>query len=352
MRGTEPIRLLASPGTAGADGNPYIDLLLRGVGEQGVEVAAFDRRRLLEARGVVHVHWPAALVRWDRSPRAVADVAKVLLGIALARRRGARLVWTGHDLEPHELRRPVLYRLYFAAFSRMIDLWISLTPAGAAELRRRYPVLARRPMRVIPHGSYRTAYDRPETRAGADEALGLPPARRSYLLLGQLRPYKNALPLLRAFAADADPDARLLVAGEVRGDARLADALRDAAPAGAVLRLERVPGAEIPAWHAAADVVVLPYDARSALNSGALLLALSLDTPVVVADSPVNRELRREVGEEWVHLFEGDAGQALALAKRVAGTRRTGRPDLSAFEWPAITRATAEAYRDLMAGRA
>jgi beta-1,4-mannosyltransferase len=100
--------------------------------------------------------------------------------------------------------------------------------------------------------------------------------------------------------------------------------------------------------HAAADVVVLPYDTRSALNSGALLLALSLDTPVVVADSPINRELRRQVGADWVHLFDGDPAEALAVAKRVAHARRAGRPDLDAFAWPAIAEATVQAYRDVL----
>jgi glycosyltransferase involved in cell wall biosynthesis len=348
-----PIRVLASPGGGGTDGNPYIDLLHQGVAALGVEVTPFDRRRLLAARDVVHVHWPAALVRWDSAPRAIADAAKVLGGLAVARLRGARLVWTGHDLEPHELRHPLLHRWYFAAFIRMVDLWISLTPAGAAALQQRYPVLQHRALRVVPHGSYRDAYPggaerQGLDRRGAERALDLPPARRSYLLLGQIRPYKQVPALLRAFAADADPDARLLVVGEVRGDPHLADAARAAAPSGAVLRLERVPGAQIPLWHAAADVVVLPYDTRSALNSGALLLALSLDTPVVVADSPINRELRQQVGADWVHLFDGGPAEALAVAKRVAHARRSGRPDLDAFAWPAIAEATVQAYRDVL----
>lgn len=350
----QPLRVLASPSATGIDGNPYIDLLYRDMLAAGADVQAFDRRALLHRPQVVHVHWPAALVRWEALPQAVADAVKVLGGLWVARRRGARLVWTGHDLEPHEVRRPRLHRWYFTLFTRMVDLWISLTPAGAVQLRQRYPLLAERPVRVIAHGSYRDAYPAPTSRSDAEALLGLVGASGpTFLLLGQIRRYKNALPLLRAFAAAPQAGERLLVAGEVRGDDRLGDEL-GAAAAGhpeVVLRLEKVRDPLVAAWHAAADVVVLPYDPRSALNSGALMLALSFDTPVVVADTPINRELREAVGQDWVHLFIGGAEDALALARRVAEAPRSGRPELSAFEWPGIVSATVDAYRAAGAGR-
>ncbi len=304
-----PIRVLASPGGGGTDGNPYIDLLHQGLAALGVEVTPFDRRRLLAARGVVHVHWPAALVRWDSGPRAVADVVKVLAG--WRSRAAVALGWCGPATTWSRTScaappAPAVLR-GVQPHGRPLDLADAGRRRGAAAAvpGARPSADARRSARLY-RDAYRASAEQQGDRRAADRALDLPPARRSYLLLGQIRPYKHVPALLRAFAADADPDARLLVVGEVRGDQHLADAARAAAPSGAVLRLERVPGAQIPLWHAAADVVVLPYDTRSALNSGALLLALSLDTPVVVADSPINRELRRQVGADWVHLFDGD----------------------------------------------
>jgi beta-1,4-mannosyltransferase len=47
-----------------------------------------------------------------------------------------------------------------------------------------------------------------------------------------------------------------------------------------------------------AQVVVLPY--RQMHNSGALLLALSLDRRVLVPSGPVTDELAARVGEHWV----------------------------------------------------
>ena len=82
-------------------------------------------------------------------------------------------------------------------------------------------------------------------------------------------------------------------------------------------------------------------------NSGALLLALSLDTPVLAPDNEVNRRLAEEVGEGWLHLFEGtltieDLERAL---KAVTANPPDGRPDLSAREWPASAALHAAVFR-------
>jgi glycosyltransferase involved in cell wall biosynthesis len=235
----------------------------------------------------------------------------------------------------------------------MLDLWISLTPAGAELLRQRYPILRLRKSRVIAHGTYRDAYDRKPDRRSAEGRLGIEPVSGStFLLLGQIRRYKNALPLLRAFLTGAAADDRLIIAGEVREDEGLADALVRAASGDprVVLRLVRVTESDIPLWHAVSDVVVLPYDMRSALNSGALMLALAMDVPVVATDSEINRELRDRIGGEWIRLYRGGPDAALLAARSTVATQRATEPDLEAFEWSAIVDTTLNAYREL-AGR-
>ncbi len=344
------LSVLASPSDTGAGGNPYIDLLYGGLREQGVEVRSFDRRGLLGRPDVVHVHWPSALVRWDSGPQAAADVVKVLGGLLVARLRGSRLVWTGHDLAPHEMARPRLHAFYFRCFLQLVDLWISLTPEAARLLVQRYPRLRRKPMRVVAHGTYGDSYGTKPSRDEADRRLGVHGAAgMRFLLLGQLRPYKNAESLIGDFLRLAGPEDRLLVAGEVRGDTGLADRLRSAAGGDrrVVLRLGRVPEDEVALWHASADVVVLPYDTRSALNSGAVMLALALTTPVVAVDSTINRELQRRVGERWVRLFSGGTEQALEVARRLAGEIPSGGPDLSEFAWEGVVSGTLDAYRSV-----
>jgi beta-1,4-mannosyltransferase len=84
---------------------------------------------------------------------------------------------------------------------------------------------------------------------------------------------------------------------------------------------------------AAAELVVLPY--RELHNSGAALLALSLERPVLLPASEVASALTDEVGPGWVHLYSGElTGAALATAlTRSRDVVRAGRPDLSRREW-------------------
>ena len=85
-----------------------------------------------------------------------------------------------------------------------------------------------------------------------------------------------------------------------------------------------------------AQLVVLPY--RQMLNSGALLLALSLARPVLAPRSGANAAIAEEVGEGWLTLYRGelDAATLAAALRRQAGRDPRARPDLSRRDWPAL----------------
>lgn len=341
------LRVLASPAHGGAAGNPYIDQLTAALRANGADVVEFRRSLLLRRPDVVHVHWPMTLVRWDEPRQAAADCAKVLSLLWIARRRGAVLVWTGHDTMPHEGLPTWLHRAFFSAFLSMVDGVVSLGDAASGVLRERWPQLRRTTFTVVPHGHYRDAYPTPPSRAAARQALGLDGNDRIFLALGQIRPYKDLASLASAFSAHAVHGELLAVAGSI-SSADLEKQLRRASdPASVRLVLGRVSEADVAAWHSAADVCILFYSAETALNSGAALLGLSLATPVVVRDSPAMRELGALVGDEWVVRVDGDASAAVAAAQRIStrkSTTKTG-PRLDSLEWDRLGRLTMDAYR-------
>ena len=110
------------------------------------------------------------------------------------------------------------------------------------------------------------------------------------------------------------------------------------------LHLSAVSPEDVSSWHAAADVVVLPYDTTSSLNSGAALLALSLDRPVVMPDGPSARELREYVGEEWVKPVRGSVNDFLTAA--LSSDAPAGpRPSLDQLDWGEVAQKTIGAYQ-------
>ena len=339
------MRVLVLPETSDANGNPYVALLNDQLRCTGAVIDHVSGTRLLSRPDVVHVHWPEQLVRTGDARALAYDAAKLLLLLAAARLRGAVLVWTAHNLRPHESRHQRLMDAFLALFVAQVDLVIGLTAGSRAPLIARHPLLKRRPFVVVAHGHYRDVYRSGERDKGASRRhLGLAPAPRTLLTLGNVRAYKNIPELVTCFVQRPEADAQLAIVGRPGSEALGAEIERARAGDERVhLRLRAATPEEVVSWHAAADVVVLAYDASSSLNSGAALLALSLDRPVVMRDGPTARELRDQVGEEWVIPVRGEAADFLAAALAATAPVEP-RPSLDHLEWKHLARETLAAY--------
>jgi beta-1,4-mannosyltransferase len=344
----EAITVLASPADSSIEANPYIHLLYRAVqGSAAVTAHEWSPRRAWRRRwDLAHFHWPELTVSF-RTPRRARDIATFLATVAWLRLRGTRVVWTAHDLRPHDSADNRWAQRFYAAFARQADLVIALSQASADELHSLYPGLRGTPTAVVPHGHYRDVYpDRHEGKRDARQALGLPDGGRLLTFLGQVRPYKGVATLVRHFVAVAGPDDHLLIAGRPHQD-WLGQEI-EAAAAGQPnvhLRLGHVPAGDIDRVVRASDVIVLPYE--SILNSGSALLGLSFDRPVVVPAVGSLRELADQVGREWVRTYEGPfTGEVVRAALREPLPE--GQPDLAAFDWSGIGQATVAAYRSVL----
>jgi GT2 family glycosyltransferase len=335
-RRDRPVRVLASARELRATTNPYIVQLVETLRQRDdTEVVLFGFARAIAGRyDVFHVHWPELLLTSARTP--LRRLARRLLTTAfILRLRLTRtpVVRTWHNLvRPDGLSRWD-HRL-LDALERRTRHVIRLTDQTAPPLDV--------PTSTIVHAHYRDWFE-PVTEALAEPVETV---ERRVLYFGLIKPYKGVEQLLEAVAdsPEADLDVRLVGSPS---DPVLADQVRAAAAADARISadLTYADDATLAAEIAAATLVVLPYKAMH--NSGALLLALSLDTPVLAPGNEVNRRLAEEVGEGWLHLFEGtisieDLERAL---KAVAANPPEGRPDLSAREWPESAALHAAVFR-------
>ena len=325
------IRVPMSPGPDQLADNPSLLLPFSDVARNGVQIRPFSgKASLLGPQDVIHIHFPEWLVRWKSLWVASFNVVAIVGLLWLARRRGAVMVWTGHDPEPHEL----------SPSQALAGLQQALSfPGGSPDLIRRRrdgsPVQsipsarARVATAVVPHGHYRAYYQsRPDVAALRGE-LGLD-QRPVLLCFGLVRPYKNVPGIIKAWKQLPQPRPQLVIAGRPMDAATAEAIMREADGAADVhLLLRFIPAEDVPTLFAASDVAILPYIARSALTSGAAHLALSLNTPAVVNDTPVAQDLRDLFGKEWVWLYDGTAEDAMqqALAARSGPAARTGYAD-------------------------
>lgn len=328
--------------------NPYLRLLYGHLEKLGVTVEGGSPWRLLCGNhDIWHLHWPErALTRRPGRPR----VLRVLVLFALLRwrrARGTKIVWTVHNLAPHDRVADWAEAAFFRALVRAVDGAVFLTRASRDQALERYPGLASVRLAVIPHGHYREPYPAAD-RAAARRTLGLDPDDPVVLFFGQLRAYKNVPHLLTVFADLRGPRSRLLIAGPTSDEA-LADEIRALAAADprVTLKLGLVPEDEVAALFAASDLVVLPF--RAVLNSGSTLLALSLDRPVLVPSTAPFLELQQIVGPEWVWLYDGalTTGCLEEAIAQACGRQHGLRAPLAPFAWERIAQQTLALYTEL-----
>ena len=310
--------------------NPYVIQLMRSM-PPDVRMLTFSWRRALLGRwDVFHVHWPEVLLRGTTRWRTFGRLVLTLILLARIKLTGRALVRTLHNLRPHE--PPTRLQ---SAILRLFDRWtteyISLTPATLD--------YGSKPQTVILHGDYRQWYA---------SYRGGPVVPGRLLFFGFIRPYKQVEKLLSAFLAADDPSLTLNVVGQPQSDA-LGHALVELASRDprVTLLLRHASDSQLSHQIAEAELVVLPYSEM--INSGAALLALSLDRPVLLPASPAAERLANEVGPGWVEVIDGDltgttVQHALADVRRTAGARGP-RPDLSLRRWTTIGGQHAGVYR-------
>ena len=335
---SQPLRVLQSFPEPRLTTNPYVVMLRRALDTTpGVELQTFTWSRALRGRyDVFHTHWPEILLSGRNPFRRLMRrslFSALVLRLWLTR---TAVVRTAHNLAPHaSVSRVEMFLL------RRLERRTTLV----IRLNDQTPVATGLPVRTIPHGHYRDWFaEHPHPR----------PTPSHVAFVGLIKPYKNVESLIGVIrdATITSPEITLQVAGNP-AEPELAASLRRAAEdvPQITLRLEHLSDADLVDAVGRAELVVLPY--RELHNSGAALLALSLDRPVLLPDNAVTGRLAAEVGAGWVLRYDGE----LSVAKLVSALRRAGslpggaRPDLSRRAWDTAGNEHLAAYREALAGR-
>jgi glycosyltransferase involved in cell wall biosynthesis len=346
-RERKELRVLARPAFKDGVKKPYNFLLYGALQRLGVKVSEYEARRLLQGHvDIWHVHWPESLIETRSELRAWLSAQQYRLLLHLARRQGIKLIWTIHDLVPHDLVYPRIEWAFWHDVIDRVDAVIALTRNGLDVAREKYPRLQTCPAFVIPHGHFRDAYPRTVSREEARGILGISPEKRVIAYFGQIRPYKNVPRLVQVFRSLPGDDLMLLICGRISKRTGGRQEIVAAAEGDPRIRLELryIKPEEIQVFLLAADLMVFPYS--EILNSGSAILALSYDRPVVAPNLGALPELRTLVGDAWMRGYEGDI-DARILADSLAWALQTERPPrapLEDLDWTKIGAQTLDAY--------
>lgn len=344
----DTMRILAQP--LYKTENPYAQTVYAPMAALGVDVQEFSIKRLLLGRyDIWHRHWPERSLNERNLGVVLLKLLAAVFCTWVARLKGIRIVWTAHNLQAHEQYYPSLERLFWFWFTRNLDGYISLSHTALNAVQERFPNLEHLPGFVIPHSHYRGQYLDTVTCAEARHYLNVPQDAQVILLFGKLRPYKNISKLIQVFQKSARDQQALYIVGSPATSALAHELLSLGQNDERVkLVLERIDDHNVQYYFRAADLVVLPYS--EVLNSGAALLSLSFDCPVLAPNIGSLAELGDHVGARWFQTYSGEltADHLLNAIVWAISPSRTSPAPLETFSPETISKKTVIAYQTLL----
>jgi len=325
-------RVLFASTKPGSAANPFLRLLEQSLSSY-VSVEFFSWRRALTGKyDVLHVHWPESLVRTSGVFRSVAKLAACALLFIRVWLLQIPVVRTVHNVDPHERGRG-LERAALRILHSLETVRIYLNESSENDYSRGV---------VILHGTY----PRPASNVATQSRIA---AR--LLFFGQIRAYKGLDELLAAFTEYVRQEPRsgtvLRLVGEPV-DKNYAESARTRHNGSRVeFVLHRTSDEALDDELAKCEGVILPY--LKFYNSGAAILALSRNRPVLVPKSPSSESLRDEAGSEWVSTFEPPIDSAdIQRFMAAIRERRTAAPALRNRSWNEIGTAHLAAYEEAL----
>lgn len=300
-----------------------------------------DRSVPLAALDLFHLHWPEWLAFDD------LDAHRQL--IATLADAGIPVVWTAHNLTPHD-RRPDVWDPIYGAWAAAVAAVIHHSRWGRDRMLARYRFAPRARHVVIPHGHFGDLWaDRP-SRAEAEARLGLPPTPPGGLrigLVGAPRPDKRVGAFLAGFAACRRDDLQVACWSLAPGERAPDDPRIVAAEV-----YRGVPPGEYAARLACCDLLALPFDPEGdMLATGTAADALGVGIPALVSDWPFLTETLGDAGVPCGHTAEAvraaleDLDAATVEAARAAACAR--RDEL---RWDRLAERTLACFEQVLAG--
>ncbi len=336
-------------------GNPYQDELAKYLGSQGVKVEKVDFLKTVFNRilfrcykpDILHLHWIQSFVNLKLVSllRLVAFTCR----LAIIRALGVRIVWTVHNLVPHEARYPKVDCLIRILVGRLAHALITHTKSARQEVVCTWHLRHRQKVFIIPHGNYIGCYENKIDRTTARNQLGIRNSKIVILFLGGIRPYKGVLQLIDAFKVLGDERTHLVIAGRPLND-QFTSAIRGKIQGCDNIKFVQgfIAENQIQVYMNASDIVVFPY--RQILSSGAVILAMSFGRPCVAPALGCFRDILDASG---AFLYDPNSGKGLVGAMSRATERRAdlqhmgehNRKLAEQWGWDSIAEMTLDVYR-------
>ncbi|WP_090629095.1 glycosyltransferase family 4 protein [Parapedobacter indicus] len=259
--------------------NPYLDLIRKALDGQNVEFIkvnqVFRDVKTFKSVTAVHFNWYENISERKRFKAFTEFLWKCSVLLAL-RISGKRIVWTMHNKQVHDSVFNGYNKLITWLFIRLSAVIVIHSKLSSQLLIDQYGKRITKKIHHIPHPHYINVYGKTVPELRKAEAMPL-----RLLFLGAVRPYKN-IELLIDVIQNLGDNVSFTVAGKPL-NVNYGKAITDRCThlQTVELRLDFIEDEDIPQLMGSHDLLVLPYDINSSLNSGSVILAASYGRSVI-----------------------------------------------------------------------
>lgn len=337
------IKILAFPKDRFSQ-NPHISNFYKQV-EKSEEFVVKDltaTNAFIEKFDVFHLHWPEFFI--VRSPvRCFFRLSFFALMIIFLKIRKTKIVWTVHNLHPHNNIHPQIYVFVLRFLSNFLDGVTNFSTYSKLLVHNEFPFIKCIPSYIIPHALY--DYNKCPTAQKINhlkQTLALKDQAKLALFFGRIDHYKDIERLITEFKKLSPKFYQLAIVGPCSNVDLLSHLKAMSSECDNIVILETFfPEEDLASLFSLVDLTILPF--KKILNSGSVMLSLSFGKPVLVPALGSIIEAQNVIGKSSVITYQLLTANVIKQSFSIAQT-----PDainLSVFSLEAIGKMYQDFFR-------
>lgn len=263
---------------------------------------------------IFHIHWPDYF--FVRSMLyTILRVVYFLFIIGIFKVTNTKIIWTVHNLQPHNNYHPRLYRFVINIFTKSVHSIIVMSEESKRLIVEKYPSLVDKKSHLIYHGLYDN-YENTVSKEKARKRLKIDSDKKVLLFFGRIDEYKNIPKLIDEFSKIENEKFILIIAGKIQ-NIELETEINSKINSNRVITFfDFIQDKDVQYFFNAADLIVLPF--KNILNSGSAILALSFKKPLLCPNKGSLVEFANIFGNKTIITYEEFNSKIIEEAVKVA----------------------------------